>query len=196
MNYEEIIAKLYSLANPDKIEFKKKKFGIVTQNSLGTAHADLNPLGAKIGKNSELGIRLFDSGIYEAKILCSKIFKPKDLDDELAEEWLKSFDNWEICDSFCMGIVAKSPLALNKIKEWTKRESEFEKRAAFGTMAAYCMADKKSSNELFERFFPFIINAATDERLYVKKGVNWALRSIGKRNVDFKVQAIEVSNNR
>ena len=91
-----------------------------------------------------------------------------------------------------MGIVAKSPLAKTKINDWYQRENEFEKRAAFATIAAYCMADKKAENDVFEAFFPMITFAADDERVYVKKAVNWALRNIGKRNPDLKKKAIEV----
>ncbi len=125
---------------------------------------------------------------------CSKMVHPKDVTEKLMEKWVKSFENWEICDSFSMGLFAKSKFALPKILEWTKREPEFEKRAGFTIIASYCMADKKSENELFEQFFPIIIREANDSRLYVKKAVNWALRNIGKRNVDLNKKAIEVAN--
>ena len=109
------------------------------------------------------------------------------------EEWIKFFDTWEICDSFCMGVFAKSPHAVKKIFEWSAREPEYEKRAAFATLSSYCMADKHSGNELFESFFPLIITASCDERNFVKKAVNWALRTIGKRNIDLNRAAIKVS---
>jgi len=92
-----------------------------------------------------------------------------------------------------MGLFSKSKFALAKIMEWTKRKPEFEKRAGFAMMASYCMADKTSENSLFEQFFPIIIRESTDDRVYVKKAVNWALRNIGKRNVDLNNQAIEVA---
>ncbi len=193
MKLEEIVERLHSLANPEKVLFKEKKFGIVTKNSLGIYHADLNALAKKLGKNSELAIELFDTEIYEARILCSKIFRPKDLTKPFAEKCVKAFDNWEICDSFSMGIFAKSTLALPLINEWVNRKSEFEKRAAFATMAGYCMADKKSENELFLSLLPRIEQESEDERLYVKKAVNWALRSIGKRNIDMNKAAIRLS---
>jgi 3-methyladenine DNA glycosylase AlkD len=109
------------------------------------------------------------------------------------EKWVKSFENWEVCDSFSMGLFAKSNFALPKILEWTKRNPEFEKRAGFTIMAAYCMADKLSENDLFEQFFSIIKREANDERIYVKKAVNWALRNIGKRNTDLNKRAIEVA---
>ena len=189
----QIIKKLKALANPDKIVLKEKKFGIVSTNALGIYHKDLKTLAKEIGMNSDLAIALFDTGIYEARILCSKIFKKEDLTNDLLEKWVTSFENWEICDSFCMGLVAKSKWAVPKILEWVDREREFEKRAGFTTIAAYCMADKKAANEVFEQFSPIIKKASTDERLYVKKAVNWALRNIGKRNIDLNKQAIGIA---
>ena len=92
-----------------------------------------------------------------------------------------------------MGVIAKSPLAKIKIEEWVLRQSEFEKRAGFATIAAYCMADKKAENVVYENFLPLIRNASDGERLYVKKAVNWALRSIGKRNIDLNKKAIQTA---
>lgn len=195
MSYEEVIERLYELKNHEKVVFKEKKFGIISKNSLGIYHKDLKEIAKDIGTDCKLAIQLFNSNIYEGRILCSKIFDPKHLTEVLMEKWVKTFENWEVCDSFCMGVFAKSDLALIKILEWADRTSEFEKRAAFAIMAAYCMADKKSENDLFIQFFPLIEKAATDNRLYVKKAVNWALRNIGKRNVDLKKESINFSNN-
>jgi 3-methyladenine DNA glycosylase AlkD len=193
MSYSEVIDTLHKLANPDKVAFKKAKFGIVADNSLGIYHKDLKELAKKIGSDSKLAIQLFDSGIYEARILCSKIFDPKELTNDLLEKWVVTFENWEICDSFCMGLFAKSMFAIPKIIEWSERENEFEKRAAFTIMAAYCMADKKAENAIFEDFFPIIIRASNDDRLYVRKAVNWALRNIGKRNIDLHSKVLKIA---
>ena len=194
MTYTEIIAGLHDLKDAEKVIFKEQKFGIISNNSLGIYHKELKMIAKEIGPNNELALQLFDSGIYEGRLLCSKMFKPEDVTEALMEKWVKTFENWEICDSFSMGLFSKSKFALAKILEWTKREREFEKRAGFAMMAAYCMADKKSENDLFEQFFPIIKRAANDERLYVKKAVNWALRNIGKRNIDLKEAAIDVAN--
>lgn len=194
MTFDEVITCLYDLQDPDKVVFKEKKFGVVSHNSLGIYHKELKMVAKEIGRDNELALRLFDSGVYEARLLCSKIYDPKDLTTDLMERWVVTFENWEICDSFCMGLFAKSSFALQKINEWTQREPEFEKRAGFATMAAYCMADKKSGNMLFEEFLPILIRESNDNRLYVKKAVNWALRSIGKRNIDLNQRAIETAH--
>ena len=194
MTYNQTIECLYDLQDSEKVIFKQKKFGIISNNSLGIYHKDLKVIAKAIGRDNILALQLFDSGIYEARLLCSKLYKPKDVTESLMEKWVKTFENWEICDSFCMGLFSKSDFALSKILEWSERKPEFEKRAAFAILASYCMADKTSDNELFEQFFPIIKREATDNRLYVKKAVNWGLRSIGKRNIDLNRKAIEVSN--
>ncbi|NRD19949.1 DNA alkylation repair protein [Winogradskyella eckloniae] len=193
MTCKEIIECLYDLEDKEKVLFRQKKFGIVSNNALGIYHKDLNVIAKAIGKNNHLAIELFDSGIYEARLLCSKIYKPKDVTEDLMEYWVKTFENWEICDSFCMGLFSKSDFALTKIFEWSKREPEFEKRAAFATLASYCMADKTSENDVFESFFVLLKEQANDDRLYVKKAVNWALRSLGKRNSDLNNKAIAIA---
>lgn len=193
MTYDEVMDRLQQLADPEKVAFKKKKFGVVAHNSIGVYHKDLKELAKEIGADHELALRLFDSGLYEGRLLCSKLFRPKHLTEELMEKWTATFENWEICDSFCMAIYARSRFAVQKAIEWTEREPEFEKRSGFVIMAAYCMADKKADNAIFESFFPIIIREAKDERIYVKKAVNWALRGIGKRNIDLHRRATEVA---
>ncbi len=150
MTVQEIIDILEKLASPEKVLIKKNKFGISSDNALGIYHKDLKELAKKIPKDDKLAINLFDTGIYEAQILCSKIFNPSNLTEELMDKWTRTFENWEICDSFCMGLFAKSKFAETKIIEWTSRKHEFEKRAGFTTIAALCMADKFSGNEKFE----------------------------------------------
>lgn len=190
MQYQAIIDQLKELAEPEKVLFKHQKYNIVANNSLGVYQKDLKELAKKIGYDNDLAIQLFDSDIYEARILCSKIFNPKDLTVGLMEKWVSTFENWEICDSFSMVLFAKSVHAYEKAIEWSHRKAEFEKRAGFAIMAAYCMADKKAENSLFESFLERIEAEAHDDRQYVKKAVNWALRNIGKRNKDLNNKAI------
>ena len=190
MQSKQILSELRKLADPEKVNYKEKKFGVIAHNALGIYHQDLKELAKTIPKDAKLAEQLFDSGIYEARLLCSKIFPLAELTEDLMEKWVVTFENWEICDSFCMGLFAKSKFAISKIFTWNEREPEFEKRAAFAIIASYCMADKQAANKVFEKLFPVIKKACVDERLYVKKAVNWALRSIGKRNSDLQQKAI------
>lgn len=195
MNLAETIHRLEALANPEKIIYKENRFGISAKNSLGIYHQDLKIIAKEIGRDSKLAQELFDTGIYEARILCSKIFRLNELTEELMEHWLQTFENWEICDSFSMALFAKSPFAVKKAVEWSNHKDEFCKRSAFSIIAAYCMADKKATNKVFEDFLLIIERESTDDRLYVKKAVNWALRNIGKRNPDLHKSAIATAQN-
>ena len=186
--------KLHELSNPEKVLYKQQKFGIIANNAIGVFHKDLKILAKTIGTNNDLANALFDTGIYEARLLCSKLYHPKDITNTLLEKWVVTFENWEITDSFCMGLVAKSKFAVPKILEWTKRQDVFQKRSGFTTLAAYCMADKKAENSVFEHFIPIIENNIEDDRIYVKKAVNWGLRNIGKRNRDLNAIAIASAN--
>ena len=190
---DQVLGELHRLADPEKIEFKRRKYGIATTNSLGIYHKDLKELAKKIGPNDQLALQLYDTGIYEARLLCSKVYKPENISKAQMNEWVKCFDNWEICDSFCMGFFSKSEFAIDKAHQWSKHNKEFVKRAGFTIMASYGFANKKASNDVFEAFYPAIEREACDERQYVKKAVNWALRSIGKRNQDLLKQSVEVA---
>ncbi len=193
MTLTTVLSKLKKLSNPDKIELKEKKFGIIANNSLGIYHKDLKVLAKEIGVDNKLALELFDTNIYEARILCSKIYKPEDLSEELMQKWVETFENWEICDSFCMGFFVKSKFALQKSQEWIKSENEFIKRASFTIMAAYGFANKQAENEIFEDFLELLQKEVNDDRIYVKKAVNWALRNIGKRNKDLHKKAMNTA---
>ncbi len=169
INVEQIVAWLYANADEEKSIQKTKRFGIVANEALGFYQKDLNVLAKNLKKDKTLAIELFDTGIYEARILCAKIFPIKDITPDLMEKWVATFENWEICDTFCMGLFSKSEFAKEKIFEWSFRSREFEKRTGFTVLASYCMADKKASNEVFLEFLPIIKREATDPRLYVKK---------------------------
>ncbi len=193
MNAKQVLRQLRTLADPEKIEIKERKFGIHAKNSLGIYHKELKALAKEIGRDNKLAIELFDTGIYEARILCSKIYDPECISEAQMDQWVAGFENWEICDSFCMGFFAKSNHALSKAHEWSEAEGEFVKRAGFVIMAAYGFADKKADNKVFEQFLRPIEREAHDDRIYVKKAVNWALRNIGKRNADLQIKAIKAA---
>jgi 3-methyladenine DNA glycosylase AlkD len=191
---DQILKELKNLSNHKIKEFKARKFGIQSDNSWGVYQKDLSVLAKRIGKNTQLGIELFDTNIYDAQLLCAKICRPEKISEELMEKWITFFNTWEICDSFCMQLFKFHPLAIEKSLQWCERKNEFEKRAGFVLMATYGFANKEADNEVFEQFFSQLIVHASDDRLYVKKAVNWALRQIGKRNIDLQKRAIETAN--
>ena len=178
------------MEDQSKVLKKQEKFGIYSRNSLGIYHADLKILANKIGQNDQLAQQLFDSGIYEARLLCSKIHSPDSVTEKMMDDWVATFENWEICDSFCMGFFVKSPYAISKAIEWSSHESEFIKRAGFVIMASYGFAHKKVDNRIFNTFLTIIEEGVYDDRVYVKKAVNWALRNMGKRNIDLHKNAV------
>ncbi|MEQ1488598.1 MAG: DNA alkylation repair protein [Methylotenera sp.] len=193
LSLEQLIAELKQLGNSDVIKTKTKKFGIIANNALGVYQKDLKILAKSIGYNDALAVQLFDTGIYEARLLCSKIYHPKHLTEHQMDAWVNTFENWEICDSFCMGLFAPSQFALAKALEWASSDAEFVKRAGFVIMAAYGFSHKNAVNTVFLSFFPIMLREACDDRKYVSKAINWALRQVGKRNPDLRLAAIETA---
>jgi 3-methyladenine DNA glycosylase AlkD len=109
------------------------------------------------------------------------------------EKWVKDFNSWDVCDQVCMNLFEKTPWAWQKIIEWAGREEEFVKRAAFALMACLAWHDKNAPDENFIKLFPLLRQGATDERNFVRKAVNWALRNIGKRNIRLNRAAIQLA---
>lgn len=192
MNYSEIIKKLNSMANAKNVE-GMKRFGIRgSKVMLGISIPDLRNLGKQIGKNHELALKLWDSGIHEARLLSCFIDELKSIDEKQMEKWVNSFDSWDLCDQCCSNLFDKTSFVHKKIKEWVKSEKEFVRRAGFVLMACLAVHDKKLSDSEFTKFFPTIKKYSTDERNFVRKAVNWALRQIGKRNESLRKAAIKV----
>ena len=188
MQAEEIIDHLKTLANPENVE-GMARFGINPRNTLGIPLSTLRPLAREIGKDHVLAQQLWDSGIHEARILASIIGKPAQVTEEEMEAWVEDIDSWDVCDQVCMNLWGKSAYAYQKAHEWSAREEEFVKRTAFSLMVAVTIHDKKASDEQLEEFLPVIMAQAADERNFVRKSVNWALRQIGKRNLSLNAKA-------
>jgi len=168
------------------------RYGINSANNYGVSISVLRVMGKKIGKNHGLAIELWNTGIHDAKLLATVIGEPNKLTEKQAEMMILDIDSWDICDGLCSGLLRHTPFAYEKAIEWSSREQEYEKRAAFSLMASLAVIDKKSPDSRFEDFLPIIENNSLDDRNYVKKAVNWALRSIGKRNSNLNVKAIAV----
>ena len=192
MNAKEIIEILKSKANAKNVE-GMARFGINKNGTLGVAIPDLRKLAKNIGKDHKLAGKLWRSKIHEAKILASYIEIPELVTEGQFEKWVKDFDSWDVCDQVCSSVLDKTKFAYKKIFELSKREKEFVKRTAFTLMACSAVHDKHAKDSMFVKFFPIIKREASDERNYVKKAVNWALRQIGKRNYVLNGKAIKAA---
>jgi 3-methyladenine DNA glycosylase AlkD len=137
---------------------------------------------------------LWESGIHEARILASFVDDPRLVSERQMELWVRDFDSWDVCDQCCSALFDKTPFAYSKAAEWGRREEEFVKRAGFALMAALSVHDKKAADAAFLAFLPIIKKGAADERNFVKKAVNWALRQIGKRNLSLNKAAIRAAD--
>jgi len=188
----KILEKLKSLSNPIAIE-GMAKFGITPKKTYGVSIPLLRKMAKGIGKDHKLALQLWDIDIRETRILASMIDEPDLVTEEQMERWVKDFDCWEVCDQVCQNLFTYTRFAYKKVVEWSKRDEEFVKRAGFALMAWLAFKDKKADDVKFEKFFPIIKKESTDERNYVKKAVNWALRQIGKRNLNLNKKAIEIA---
>lgn len=192
MELEDIILKLESLSNPEDI-VGMARFGIKASKVYGVRMPELTSIAKESGKNHELAGELWSHGYNETKILACMIDDPCMVSEEQMERWVLEFNSWDVCDQCCMRLFRKTPYAHQKIEEWSMRDEEFVKRAAYTLIATLAVHEKKADDEEFEKFFPLIIREATDERNFVKKAVNWALRQIGKRNLTLNRKAIAVA---
>ena len=192
MSYERILKELQSLANPGNAE-GMARYGISSKKVLGLCMPDIERIGKEAGRDHALALRLWDSGIYEARILAALVDEPGRVTEAQMEEWAGDFDSWAVCDNTCMKLFGKTPFAYRKAAEWSSRTSEFEKRAGFALMATLSVHDKKAGDGAFIAFLGMIKRESRDERNYVRKAVNWALRQIGKRSMELNGEAIKAA---
>ncbi len=181
MQSREILRHLKSLRNPRNIA-GMARFGINPRNTLGVSIPTLRRIARQAGKDHRLAQELWKSGIHEARILAAMVDVQEQVTQAQMERWVKDFDSWDVCDQVCSNLFDKTAFAHRKAVEWSRREEEYVKRAGFVLMAALAVHDKQAGDAAFRKFLPLIQRAATDDRNFVKKAVNWALRQIGKRN--------------
>jgi len=189
---EDVLERLKGKARPDQLE-GMARYGMAVEQRLGVSVPDLRKLSKELGKDHELALSLWKTGIAEARIVAAMIGDPQGLTEEQMEDWVKDINSWDVCDQVCMNLFEKSPLAWKKIHDWSNRQEEFVKRTAFSLIACIAWHDKKADDAKFMESFPVIMQGAMDERNFVKKAVNWALRNIGKRNRNLNKAAIATS---
>jgi len=185
----KVIQELQQLATTDR-QAKAKYFGVQVDSLLGVSMPDIRALAKKIGKQHQLALALWDTNIHECRILAGmladeKLFTPKD-----ADKWIHDFNAWDICDQCCCNLLYKLPFIKEKIKQYYNAPQEYVKRFAFAMIAVGAVHWKKVDNDFFEEFYPMIIEQSYDDRNFVKKAINWAVRQIGKRNLQLNDKAI------
>ena len=169
------------------------RYAIPSDNAYGVAMRDIKALGKQLGPRHDLAIALWDTGVYEARMLVSFVADATLLTPVQMDRWCKDFDNWAICDAMCFNLFDRSPHRWAKVKKWSKSRKEFEKRTAFALLWSLSVHDKQATDEQFSDGLALIERAATDERNFVKKAVNMALRAVGKRNQKLNSAAVSLA---
>jgi 3-methyladenine DNA glycosylase AlkD len=169
------------------------RYGIYAKKVLGVTVGDIRALGKRLGRSHELALALWKTGFYEARMLTSFVDEPARVTPAQMDRWSRDFDNWAVCDTLCFHLFDRTPHAWDKIAAWGDRREEFVKRAAFALLAGLTVHDKQSGDGPFLASLPLVERAASDERNFVKKAVNWALRSIGKRSPALNAAAVAVA---
>lgn len=166
------------------------RFGIRAEGVLGVPIAVLRPLAKRVGRDHDLAQALWDSGLHEARILASMVAEPDKVTVRQMEAWARDFDSWDLVDQCCANLFARTPMAYRMAERWAGRKPEFVKRTGYSLMASLAVKDKAAPDAPFERFLELVEREAHDDRNFVRKAVNWALRQIGKRNDRLRGKAI------
>jgi 3-methyladenine DNA glycosylase AlkD len=192
MTFDQVVKRLKSKSNPAAVR-GMARFGITAAKAYGWSTPALKKFAREIGKDHDLAQRLWSTGILEARTLAGLIDEKEKVTEAQMQNWAKDFDSWAVCDGTCLNLFRYTPFAYKKCGEWSEQQEEFVKRAAFTLMACLAVGDKAANDRMFLRFLPLIKRQAGDERNYVRKAVNWALRQIGKRNQRLNRAAIKAA---
>jgi len=189
---DRILADLQRLADPRNVA-GMARFAITGRHLLGISSAQLRLIAKQSGRDHALAEALWASGIFEARILAALVGEPAKVTRRQATAWAKDFECWADCDGLCIHLFRKTPFAHELADAWSRRREELVKRAGFTLMATLAVHDKAADNEVFRHYLARVMSESTDERHNVKKGVNWALRQIGKRNPVLNREAIRLA---
>jgi 3-methyladenine DNA glycosylase AlkD len=189
---EEVLALLAARGSTEAVA-GMARYGINTSRAVGVSVLELRRIAKSIGRDHELALGLWASGIHECQLLAGMVADPALATEDLLEEWVLGLDSWDLCDQTCGNLFAQVPGALDRAPRWSRRPEEFVKRAGFALMAELAWFGKGIPDAAFEPFFDAIVRESGDQRNFVKKAVNWALRNIGKRNPRLHSRAVEVA---
>ncbi len=171
----------------------RTRYGIIAPKAFGVPVGVIQQLAKRLGRSHELAAALWATGWYEARMLTAYVDEPERVTAAQMDRWARQFDNWGICDTLCFCLFDRTPHAWKKVEQWSRRDEEFVKRAAFALLASLAGHDRTSGDEPFLRSLGLIERAATDERNFVRKGVSWALRSMGRRGPAVRAAALELA---
>ena len=169
------------------------RYSIPSDHAYGVAMKDIKALGKRLGRNQPLAVALWATGVYEARMLASFVGDPARITATQMDRWCKDFDNWAFCDAMSFNLFDRTPYAWSKVDQWSRRRNQFEKRTAFALLWSLTVHDKSAGDELFKKGLVIIECNAGDERNFVKKATNMALRAIGKRNRALNSAAVMVA---
>ena len=176
-----------------KVRDGMARYAIPSEKAFGVPMNKIQKLAKTLGKDHELADALWDTGWYEARLLAAYVDEPARVTPAQMDRWCKDFDNWAVPDTVCFVLFDRTPHAFAKIAKWSRRKDEFGKRAAFALLASVALHDKSAKDTAFLRCLPLIERAAIDDRNFVKKGVSWALRSVGRRNRELRGAAVALA---
>jgi 3-methyladenine DNA glycosylase AlkD len=189
---DAILAHLHNLGNPASLA-GMARYGINTAHALGVPVPALRALAKEHRRNHLLALALWDTGVHDARLLAVFVGDPARVTPDQMEEWAGDFDSWDLCDQCCSNLFVRTPYAPEKVRAWTARPGEFVKRAGFVLAAAMAVHDRMRDDAFFIDVLALVVRESDDARNYVKKGVNWALRQIGKRNALLHARACETA---
>ena len=185
-----LLAELEGIGTRERREEMAPRYGIHTSKAFGVAMSDMQKIARRIGRDHALAAALWETGWYEAQTLAALIDEEEKVTPAQMDRWCGDFDNWAICDTVCFQLFDRTPHAFGKVERWSRSRAEFVRRAAFALLASLALHDQRAASERFAGCLQLIEDAATDERNFVKKAVNWALRAIGERNAELHRAAL------
>ncbi len=181
-------------ASSKKIRAGMVRFGLPSEKAIGVAVGDIQKIAKQLGRSQALAEALWETDIYEARLLASFVGEPAKLTVAGMNRWCRDFDNWGVVDTVCFKLFDQSPLAWKRVEPWAKMKGEFQKRGGFVLLACLAAHSDGIPDEQFLRYLPLLEWGATDERNFVKKGVSWALRMIGLQSPGLRTACTEFAH--